>query len=199
MVLESRVARWQQLVGNAVLTVQRLANTLWLHDLGLVDLYKKLPTMLAPQMECLHDSIGTHANQWSRITFCLACQLRLRYIPTVLALKAVVHREAKRRGKGCKGLTTRLEARAAFQQGRGAASTSEQGTPNAAVAQLLDAAAQLVSMGVCSSSTTGMATGPTMTRPVTFQVHGQTADTEHSDDEWQQITEHHQAVCGEMQ
>ena len=88
--------RWGRLVRKWRIPLTRETNWEVLSALHLREIDRKLTPPTTTQEECQHVSVRSRGSQWHQSLLCRKCNMRLQYLPTVLAAAAAkVHRQRR--------------------------------------------------------------------------------------------------------
>ena len=91
------IDRWATMAACMLNLAAVQTNREWLHDTLLEQVMKKLPMWTLEQQRCLHRHTKLEGSQWYFGEKCRCCGARLRYRPTLRAMKTAA---AKRMEKG---------------------------------------------------------------------------------------------------
>ena len=110
---DTPTGRWWRLTSNVIWTSRREDNKLWLRDLQMAEVDAKLPEMTEEQLRCWHPPEGRlmQANQWSSMSHCGLCYVRLTYVPSTKAVEHAAQKRHRAKEKKKRQPVTRAQAR----------------------------------------------------------------------------------------
>ena len=131
--------RWARMMRKLLIMTSREINWEVLSQLGMGSLDRKLTPATTVQEECQHLGVKVQGSQWYRSLMCFKCHLRLRYMPTILAVASAQVKQQRRRialqQAGRLARTTKVARELSAAQIREQAVQECQESANAAAAQ----------------------------------------------------------------